>query len=195
MKSKTRKAISLIVALLVAVLMTVGYVFAWLVDRVQSELIISGTSAGAYFDSGNGSQETPFIIANPTHMHNLAVLQNTGKFVDRDGNPKKYYFEIKESVDTIDMSGHYIPPIGNDKNPFIGDFNGKGKTLANLKVTTDKTLLEDEYPAHAKSDYEFSQAVGLFGMTGESSEIHNVILENPSVDVSAVNTLYSATKN
>lgn len=195
MKTKTYRAISLIVALLVAVLMTVGYVFAWLVDRRQSELVLSGTSAGAYFDSGDGSAETPFVIANPTHMHNLAVLQNMGKFIDRDGNPKKYYFEIKESVDTIDMSGHYIPPIGNDKNPFIGDFDGNGKTLANLSVTTDKTLLAAEYPAHADSSYEFSQAVGLFGMTGESSDIHNVILENPSVDVSAVNTLYSVTKN
>lgn len=186
MKTKAYRAISLIVALLVAVLMTVGYVFAWLVDRRQSELVISGTSAGAYFDSGDGSEETPFVIANPTHMHNLAVLQNAGKFVDRNGNPKKYYFEIKKTVNIINMSGHYIPPIGNDEYPFIGDFNGNGKTLANLRVTTDKDDLLAEYPRHADNNYEFSQAVGLFGMTGESSDIHNVILENPSVDIAGV---------
>ncbi|MCM1439039.1 MAG: Ig-like domain-containing protein [Roseburia sp.] len=195
MKAKTYKVISLIVALLVAVLMTVGYVFAWLIDRRQSELKISGTSAGAYFDSGDGSAETPFVIANPTHMHNLAVLQNMGRFVDRNGNPQKYYFTIKESVAAIDMSGRYIPPIGNDEYPFIGDFNGKGKTIANLQVTTNKEDLKDEYPRHADSDYEFSQAVGLFGMTGGDSNIHNVILENPSVTVSATDTRYSSTAN
>lgn len=176
-----------IIALMVAVF-TVGYAFAWFLDRKDdAEFSITGKSAGAYFESGTGTETNPFIISNTTHMHNLAVLQNTGKL------DQKYYYEIKKGVN-IDMSGRYIPPIGNDAHPFIGDFNGNGQSLANLNVTTNKTLLKDEYPAHARPAYEFSQAVGLFGMTGASSEIHNVILDNPSVDVSATDTLYSSTE-
>ena len=178
----------LIIVVLVAVF-TVGSAFAWFFDRKDAEFSITGSSAGAYFESGNGSAEKPFIISNTTHMHNLAVLQNTGKL------DTKYYYQIKKGVD-IDMSGRYIPPIGNDAHPFIGDFNGNGQTLKNLQVTTNKTLLEDEYPLHAtrgETGYKFSQAVGLFGMTGASSDIHNVILENPKVDVSATDTAYSST--
>lgn len=173
----------LLIVVLVAVF-TVGYAFAWFFDRKEAEFTISGSSQGAYFESGDGSAEKPFVISNPTHMHNLAVLQNTGKL------DTKYYYEIKKTITEIDMSGRYIPPIGNDEHPFIGDFNGNGKTLAGLQVTTNKTLLKDEYPRHADTNYEFSQAVGLFGMTGADSNIHNLILDNPTVDVSATDTLY-----
>ena len=176
----------LLIVVLVAVF-TVGYAFAWFFDRKEAEFSITGSSQGAYFESGDGSAEKPFVISNPTHMHNLAVLQNTGKL------DTKYYYEIKKTITEIDMSGRYIPPIGNDEHPFIGDFNGNGKTLAGLQVTTNKTLLKDEYPRHADTNYEFSQAVGLFGMTGADSNIHNLILDNPTVDVSATDTLYLTT--
>lgn len=195
MKTKAVKLLSLIAALTVAVALTAGYVFAWFIDRRDAEFNINGTSAGAYFDSGDGSVAMPFVIANPTHMRNLAVLQNTGKFVDRDGNPKKFYFQIKKTVEKINMSGIYIPPIGNDENPFIGDFNGNGKTLANLKVTTDKLLLAEDYPTQSSEEYAFSRAVGLFGMTGKDSDIRNIILENPAVNVARSNTKYLTEDN
>lgn len=206
MKTKAIKLASLITALLVAVALTVGYVFAWILDRKDADLSLIGSSAGAYFDSTSGDGTAvgkEFIISNPTHMRNLAILQNTGRF-----EGKKYYFKIKDTVTSIDMSGIYIPPIGNDKDPFIGDFNGNGKTLANLKVTTDKSLLKDDYPTQSSAEYEFSQAVGLFGMTGNKggvtadvgadedlSNIHNLIMENPTVNVSGTNTLYSTAEN
>lgn len=188
MKNRTKvyKALSLIVALMVC-LFTVGYAFAWLIDRKDVSFNISGNSAGAYFDSGDGlTEETAFVIANSTHMRNLAALQNTGKFVDASGKPKKYYFEIKKTVKVINMQGKYMPPIGNDKFPFIGDFNGNGKTLANITVTTNKNLLKTDYPIQSSKEYLFSQSVGLFGKTGSDSNIHNVILENPTVNVASV---------
>lgn len=193
MKAKVYKTICLIVALIVAVF-TVGYAFAWYLDHKDSKFILSGASAGAYFDSGNGTKETPFVIANSTHMRNLAVLQNMGRFVDENGNPKIYYFEIKKTIDELDMGvGLWLPPIGNDEAPFIGVFNGNGKSIKNLKVTTDKTLLKVEnYPIEASPSYQFSNAVGLFGNTGESSEIRNFILDNPVLLVgSTSNTSYS----
>ena len=166
---------------------TVGYAFAWFVDRKDAIFSISGASAGAYFDSTSGdgtSEEEAFVIANSTHMRNLAVLQNTGRF-----RGDKYYFKIKDSVDEIDMGSLWLPPIGNDDNPFIGEFNGNGKTISNLKVTTDKSLLtEANYPTQAAPAYKFSQAVGLFGNTGEGSNIRNFILDKPHVLVGAEST-------
>lgn len=194
MKAKViYKALSLIVALLVAAF-AVGYAFAWLVNRKDADFDLNGSSAGAYFDSGSGSADDPFVIANRIHMRNLAVLQNTGRFT-RDGKQDKYYFKIKDSVDTIDMDGMYIPPIGNDTYPFISEFDGRGKTIANLKVTTNKDELGDDYPVQSADDYQFSRAVGLFGMTGGESEIRNFILDNPTVNVSSTNTSYSAGAN
>lgn len=192
MKKKAFKLASLIVALIAAVALTVGYVFAWFFDKRDADFSLNGHSAGAYFDSGDGSKEKPFVIANPTHMHNLAVLQNTGRF-STGGVQKQYYFEIKKTIDEIDMSSVYIPPIGNDEYPFIGIFNGNGKTLSNLKVTTNKSLLGENYPIESSEDYAFSRAVGLFGMTGGVSDISNVILENPLVDVANTDTKYFST--
>ncbi|MDE6691101.1 MAG: hypothetical protein K2K04_03940, partial [Clostridia bacterium] len=78
----------------------------------------------------------------------------------------------------------WLPPIGTDDKPFIGEFNGNGKTIKNLKVTTDKALLNEiNYPTQASESYAFSQAVGLFGNTGEESNIRNFILSNPHVVV------------
>lgn len=195
MKAKVYKTICLIVALIVAVF-TVGYAFAWFLDRRDSQFELSGASAGAYFDSGNGSKETPFVIANSTHMRNLAVLQNMGRFVDESGNPKIYYFEIKKTIDELDMGDSlWLPPIGNDEAPFIGVFNGNGKSIKNLKVTTDKTLLKEEnYPVEASASYKFSNAVGLFGNTGESSEIRNFILNNPVLLVGSTSKTSYSTK-
>lgn len=177
---------SLIVALLVAVF-TVGYAFAWILNRKDADFAIKGASAGAYFDSTSGDGTAaefdaahingPFVIANATHMRNLAVLQNTGRF-----GTNKYYFRIKDTVKEIDMGDLWLPPIGNDDNPFRGEFNGRGKSIKNLKVTTDKSLLTKEmYPTQASDDYEFSNAVGLFGNTHKDSVIRNFILNNPKV--------------
>ncbi len=174
----------LIVAVLVAVF-TVGYAFAWFFEKKDANFELTGASAGAYFDvtSGNGtSEDEAFIISNATHMRNLAVLQNTGRFRNN-----KYYFRIKDDVTVLNMGSLWLPPIGNDDEPFIGDFNGNGKTIANLKVTTDKALLtETSYPNQAAPGYEFSQSVGLFGNTGKDSKISNFILDNPHVVVGAV---------
>lgn len=190
MKAKVYRVAGLIVALLVAVF-TVGYAFAWVFNRRDADLKLSGSSAGAYFESGNGSQEKPFVISTSTHMRNLAVLQNNGRFVNADGKPAQFYFEIKKTVSELNMNGRYIPPIGNDEYPFIGKFNGNGKTIKNLHVTTDKLDLSDDYPVQSGNDYAFSRAVGLFGMTGKGSVIRNFILDNPTVTVAGENTLYA----
>lgn len=174
------RILSLITALSVAVF-TVGYAFAWIINHRDADFNINGESAGAYFAGGDGTKGNEFIITNRTHMYNLAWLQNTGRLSDR-----KYYFKVGNSFDMGDMK---LPPIGNDEYPFGHDFNGNGCTISNLQVTTNK----DELTAFAasKDTYEFSNAVGMFGMTNADSAVYNFILANPNINVSSVNTLYS----
>ncbi len=174
MSKKIIKLINLIVAVLIATVM-VGYAFAWFIDIREEPQQINGSSGTPYFESGDGSAADPYIISNRYHMFNLAWLQNTGRLT------QKYYFKVKNDLDLTDI---WLPPIGTDKYPFKGDFNGNGKTVIDLKVTTDEDKLR-EYGLPANKD-RFSNAVGMFGMTSNESEIHNFILDNPTVEVASV---------
>lgn len=193
MKSKFIRIVNLIVAAAVFVF-AIGYVFAWLAEsRRQSEQNFNGSSGQTYFAGGNGEKGDPFIINDKYHLYNLAWLQNTGKFVDKDGKtPKKYYFALDKNVNIID-DNFWLPPIGTDDNPFIGEFDGRGYTISGLKITTDRSKLLG-VPSGFTT---FSNAVGLFGMTKkqdgetEGAVIHNFILENPIVEVAAQNAPYS----
>ena len=178
---------NLIVAVLL-IAIVIGNVFAWFSAK-DAELEITGASAGAYFAYGDGTKDKdgdgqihgPYGITTPTHLFNLAWLQNTGKI-----DPETY-FELGADI-TIEK-GYVLPPIGNATNPFNSVFNGNGHTIDGLIVSTNKNVLHGN-PADA--DYKFSNAVGMFGMTGEDSEIKNFILTDPTVEVSNVNTTYSA---
>ncbi len=189
MKAKHIKIINLIVAVLVA-LFAIGQAFAWLATgSVYLRQGFGGSSAGAYFAYGDGSKDDPFGINTKYHMYNLAWLQNTGRLIDSSGTPTKYYFELDPEMEgTLDMGDMWLPPIGNDDKPFMGEFNGNGKTLANLRITTDKSKLTAN---PAREDYEFSNAVGMFGKTAEGSEVANFILTNPIVEAASSNTKYA----
>ncbi len=58
-------------------------------------------------------------------------------------------------------------PIGTDKTPFTGKFDGQGHSVDNL------------YIHDAPKD---AQKQGLFGVIGKGGSVHNLILENPYVD-------------
>lgn len=178
------KIFSLILAVMVAALAT-GSVFAWFTAQ-SFGLSVSGGTAGAYFAYGDGTEVQsadkntgPYGITTPAHLFNLAWLQNTGKIDDST------YFEL--GADIIEMPKNYVlPPIGNSDNPFNSIFNGNGHTISNLVVSTNKKILKDE---PAGSDYAFSNSVGMFGMTGEKSDIKNFILTNPIVEVASTKTI------
>lgn len=198
MGKKAYKVLSLIVALAVCVF-TAGYAFAWFIDRKDAEFEISGSSMGAYFARGTGSQDDPYVIKNSTHMYNLAWLQNTGRLVPKSGGDKKYYFQLENDITMPE--GMWLPPIGNDEHPFVGEFNGRGHTISNLRVTTNINKLTD-CPVKNVPDYKFSNSVGMFGKTGKQSDsdkcrIEKFILKNPVVEVAdetdaAVKTAYTA---
>ena len=106
-----------------------------------------------YFYAGNGDEDTPFEIVTPNHFYNLCRLQNLGIF----SNDRKYFqigHDFGGSIGVSCIVGYEnsnpiydkyldmgelshtnkILPIGSESAPFIGDFNGNGIPVKNLKI-------------------------------------------------------------
>ncbi len=127
---------------------------------------IMGGSEGAYYESGEGTSASPYIISTPRHLYNLAWLQYLGFYNKDTEKGKQYYFKLKKD---IDMSGWTIPPIGTEEKPFIGNFNGQGHVVSNATISNDYSEF-NRHPSVATSDYfsaHYPNIVGFFGVIGD----------------------------
>ena len=146
--------------------------------KMNDESLFLGSSIGAYFGGGDGSKTAPYIINTPTHVYNLAWLQYLGYFNEdkthvvngeivsgADGNIDKQYYFILES--DIEMNGMYIPPIGTEAKPFLGNFNGNNHVISDF--TTSNILGEDHISKKPTVVTALSgvDIVGFFGVVGE----------------------------
>ena len=189
---KNRIKVALFTALsVVTAAAAVSATFAWFFASVKlPDYDYLAQSAGAYFESGNGSFESPFIISRPRHMYNLAWLQDMGAFnrqeVDEDGygvvvdgkpKIKQYYFKIKPTLQDVglDMNGLVIPPIGTEQYPFLGNFDGSGAVISNFTVSNSFS----DYANHPRIVSNFIESddgvnqprvIGFFGVVGEKGE-------------------------
>ena len=166
MKKKVIGLIALASVTFFGLVGTVLNTISWFVASVITpEYKLNGSSAGAYFAYGDGSQQHPFGISIPRHLYNLSWLQYMGQFDD-----KQYYFELADSVPEtgLDMTNYVLPPIGTEDSPFVGNFNGKGKIIKNLTVSNDETTIfnSDKHPDHTQVDFTNPEIVGLFGVVG-----------------------------
>lgn len=167
-------------ALLIIVISFSAISFAWLASGKYLNFPSSfgGSATPAYFAGGDGSEEKPFRITNAVHLYNLAWLQYLGYFNRREGfnnGLDQTYFELGKDVD---MRGRAIPPIGTEEYPFIGKFDGNGKTVKNLTISNKKGTGDLVYsPTNAKfsnnilrfvddSKAHDIEIVGMFGVTG-----------------------------
>jgi len=92
-------------------------------------------SIATSFAGGIGTETNPYLIENGAQLAYLAKLFEN-KPANFGGNT---YFKL---VNSIDLGGNYWTPIGyrdfNDKIVFEGNFDGNGKTIANLKIANGK---------------------------------------------------------
>ena len=112
-------------------------------------------STPTYFDGGNGTEISPYLISTGDQLNELAddVNENniatTGKF-----------FRV---VNNLDLSSWTTwTPIGNSTYPFKGTFDGGGYTISNLNINSSST------------------ESGLFGCI-ENAVIKNIALQNGEV--------------
>ena len=148
---------------------------AWLSTELSIDLNedVSGESNGAYFASGTGESNDPFIINSPVHLYNLAWLQYLGYFnnntIGAESGPT--YFAIDPSLNApLDMTGWILPPIGTTLNPFVGVFNGNGKTIANLTTINSSSVADypkKPYPVRQANVVNNVNVLGLFGVVGQ----------------------------
>lgn len=164
---------------------------------------VDGGAVASYFKSGHGTEQDPYIIASRNHVYNLAWLQYIGYFNDSTNfsGLHQYYFEVEND---IDMEGLTIPPIGTEKYPFLGHFDGNGNTISNFTISNDNPAPDNSDFGVAKPvnfyDGEVSNIVGFFGVVGQlptqsltydSSivSISNVKLDNFSITSETSETL------
>lgn len=143
-----------------------GFVYAWTFDYEITNPNITGKTESAYFESGSGTEESPYIISNKIHLYNFSWLQYLGMFNDESQTNKGYYetvyFKLKND---IDCDGIYIPSIGTTKNPFVGVFDGDGYVISNINITNNYSKLETK--PGSVSSLENASIIGFFGVVGK----------------------------
>ncbi len=149
-------------------------------NSVSPEDNLIGFSDGAYFAYGDGlTPETAFGIKTPRQLYNLAWLQYLGYFNKDDKNnttgavgadhiiDHQYYFELDPSIESLNMTGWFIPPIGTQLYPFVGNFNGNNKQILNL-TTTNNYADFNKVPTVIRNSGTITNVniVGMFGVVG-----------------------------
>lgn len=142
---------------------------------------VDGSIRASYFQSGDGTPTQPFEIAKPEQFYNLAWLQYLGRFNEAGENkviPTTYFYLSAD----IDMTDYVLPPVGTEKYPFVGNFDGDGKTVTGLKIAAPTDLPIEEA-------YEYPQIVGAFGVVGTMGDTKD------SITIDGQNYTYSSAAN
>lgn len=151
-----RKHILSVAVLLCLVVGLTATSFAWFTasNAITFPESFGATDATAYFAGGDGTADDPYQISNAVHLYNLAWLQYLGYFNMSDGfnnNVAQNYFILTAD---IDMGSLTIPPIGTEKYPFVGNFDGNGKVISSLTVS------------NAESDFTQRPSNAVFAQNG-----------------------------
>ena len=123
--------------------------------------------AASVYDSGSGTEESPYVIKTAGQLAYMAKQINAG-------NELQAYYALGAD---IDLGAHYWNPIGSalyDANKtFKGSFDGKGHVISNMKI--------DWYSnSGSKCGFGFFSTIGI-GTSERWCEVQNVIFENANV--------------
>lgn len=130
--------------------------------------IWDGTVATS-FEGGAGSQETPYEIATAEQFAYFAAEINSGK------NYTDKYFVLTADIDLANIPW---TPIGNGIYAFMGNFDGNGYTINNLRISQSAHYAY-EYPTGRTASYS---DCGLFA-TVQDASILNVIIDGATIEI------------
>ena len=165
---------------------------------------IEASSEAAYYASGKGTKEDPYVINKARHLYNLAWLQYLGTYnKDEDGDDAVdvTYFSIEGTEDTygnsvLNMDGWVLPPIGTEDNPFVGIINGNNTIIKNLTVSNTFSDYGTKHPYYDASGNELNEntftkpsIIGFFGVIGGIDETKTYAYSSIE-DVELVENLY-----
>jgi len=95
---------------------------------------------------GDGSSGNPYLISSATDLVILSAITNA----PYEFSENKYY-QLINDINCTGLSG--FEPIGTDSDPFIGTFDGNGKTISGLTYNTTS----------------YTSLTGLFGIVGKTN--------------------------
>jgi len=196
LKKLTSRTVSIAASLAVLANCTAPTARAWMGNSTENEIAITGSIRRSYFERGTGTSENPYVIARPIQLYYFAWLQDLGMFNvdnDNDGDIDPVYFELGDmndgtTVNSIDMTGYSIPPIGTTQNPFLGNFNGNGKTISNVTVSNESQTDAPSNP-NIGNETTNAQIIGFFGVVGgygnisgpAANSVSNLILDDVTI--------------
>lgn len=171
-----KKFIMIITTIVVCLVFVVTMSYAWFTESNTKKTTIDGSTPTAYYKSGDGTKDNPYIIARPVHLYNFAWLQYMGTYnkLDSDGNLIPTYFKIEsDETDTngnavLDMSNtnySILPPIGTEEHPFVGNFDGNNTIIKGLTTSSNNFKVK---PASVTT-YTEPHILGFFGYVGQTS--------------------------
>ena len=85
----------------------------------------NGSSVAGSFHSGDGSQANPYVIFDGNELKYLANQVNSGTSYEN-----KYFVLTCD----IDLNSMPFPTIGDNDHPFLGNINGHGYYIKNIKI-------------------------------------------------------------
>lgn len=123
-------------------------------------------SVASSFSWGEGTQESPYLIANGDELAYLRTQVNNGQ------SYSGVYFKL---IDNIDLNNNAWIPIGTATTSFGGVFDGQGYTISNAIITANGTNAQA---------YAYGVFGSIAGNESNSSIIKNVVFDNIKINVS-----------
>ena len=169
MMKRKKSIIAICIATIFGGITAVTSSLAWMYVAASTERSnnpIEGTVEDAYYASGTGTQGDPFIITRPRHLYNLAWLQFLGYY--NKTNDHQYYFKLGNNIDMSTFGA--IPPIGSEKNPFVGNFDGQGYVISGATISNEFSDFGSHpsvISAWDNADRKQPHILGLFGIIGD----------------------------
>lgn len=122
---------------------------------VTVDSTISLTAVFSIFEGGTGSESDPFQVATLRQLIEV-------------GNQPDAHYSLINDIDASETenmnNGSGFQPIGDEEQPFTGSFRGNGFEISDLTIN--------------RPDQWY---VGLFGVSGQTSAIENLFLQNVSI--------------
>lgn len=95
-------------------------------------LVMLLTSISAWAWSGMGTESSPYLIKTTGDLNELSTLSQTNDF---DG----VYFQLYNDITFNNTQSNNFVPIASGSNYFQGTFDGNGKTIRGVRISTTNT--------------------------------------------------------
>lgn len=128
-------------------------------EAVNSALAQAEITDQDIFESGNGTKENPYVIANATQLRAFAASLSDEKDYSNQN--------VVLSAD-IDVSGSEWTPIGGSDYAFCGTFDGQGHSLTGIQIGS---------ASEAKEASQDEMYFGLFGCLDSNAVVKNVTVD------------------